>query len=75
MRYSYRRNGRCSNGSSPVGDESDYVIPPARISAKGNFSISVTEPDGDSLHITGKVTGPQGNWNVPLQVQRRFSDL
>ena len=57
VRYTYRRNGGCSNGSSPVGNESDYVIPPAPISAKGNFSISVTEPDGDSLHITGHVQG------------------
>ena len=27
VRYSYRVSGGCSSGASPVGDETDYIIP------------------------------------------------
>ncbi len=55
VRYTYRRNRGCSNGRSLVGNEGDYVIPAAPINARGRFSISVTEPDGDTLRITGRM--------------------
>jgi hypothetical protein len=55
--FSYRVSGGCSSGASPVGDETDYVIPAATLNGQGKFSISVTESDGDKLKVTGKVAG------------------
>ena len=57
VRYSYRANGHCSNGSSPVGDETSYLISPASINSAGKFTISEANSGGSTLKISGKVTG------------------
>ena len=57
VRYSYRVSGGCSSGASPIGDESDYIIPAATLNGQGKFSVSVTESDGDKLKFAGRVTG------------------
>ncbi len=57
VRYSYRKSGGCSSGASPIGDETDYIIPAVSINNQGKFSFSTTESDGDKLQFAGKVTG------------------
>ena len=70
VRYSYRVSGGCSNGASPVGDETDVRrSPPPPSTRPGKVRNYEVNSDGDTLKIAGKVTGRKASGTFRVSVQ------